>query len=398
MMKSQHPPPSVQGTPDQQPRHPKSLVLPMSALLALTVGLIGLLVGLNLRSQSMGLSLSGLSSSQLQDEKLREEIRQLQISNAQNAGTLHGLLAWAPFVTVLAAIATVGATLWKQASDLEAARQQLQEEHRKARIASEEESLRRFDTNLSGVITNLGSKSQTLQVNAAAALATYIKPRYSPFHADLLVVLAANLRLKPTEAVARVLRADLERLLRLLFGNSEHYGDGVPRDLDLTGASLQRFDVSGIDFGDVVVDIAFADLSGARLTDAKLFRLRGREVNLERAYCSRAVLGEARLNGAKARGVVMHETDLVSATLKGADLRGAKFQRALKQEAHLEGAELAGADFTGANLANTFFRDAKFDKVALRSIARGAKRWRDNKNFDDSTRQALMALGENSTL
>jgi uncharacterized protein YjbI with pentapeptide repeats len=365
-------------------------------LLALAAGTVGLLVGLSLRPHSSSPLLTGLSSSQLQDEKLREEIRQLQISNTQNAGTLHSLLAWVPFATALAAIGTVGATLWKQASDLESARTQVHEEHRSALIAHEEESLRRFDANLSSVITNLGSVSETLQVNAAAALATYIKPRYSSFHTDLLVVLAANLRLQPSETVARVLGADLERLLRLLFDRRPtHYGNDVPRNLDLTRASLKRFDISDIDFGDVVLDIAFADLAEARLSGARLFRLRGREVNLEKAYCSRAILGEARLDGAKARGAVMHEANLVSATLKGADLRGAKFQRALLQEAHLEGANLAGADFTGANLANTYFKGSEFDKIALRTIARGAKRWRDNNNFDDPVRQALLALGAN---
>lgn len=370
--------------------------LTISVSLAFAVGAIGLLVGLSLRSHSTMPSLSGLTSSQLQNEKLREEIRQLQITNSQTAGVLHELLAWAPFATALAAIATVGATLWKQASDLEAARAQLHEEHRSALAANEEESLRRFDSNLSGVITNLGSASETLQVNAAAALATYIKPRYYAFHADLLVVLTANLRLQPGEAVARVLKNDLEHLLRLVFASASGYGDDLPRDLDITRASLPRFDISGIDFGNTAVDVAFADLAEANLADARLFRLRGREVNLEKAHCSRARLGEARLNGAKARGAVMQEANLVSATFKNADLRGVKFQGALMQEAHLEGAELAGADFTGANLANTFFQGAQFDKAALRSIARGARRWRDNRNFDESARQALQALGDNS--
>jgi uncharacterized protein YjbI with pentapeptide repeats len=365
-------------------------------LVPLLVGVICLLIGLNLRTQVTTKNLSGLSTSKLQDEKIRQEIQQLQLSNTENNAILHNLLAWAPFVTALAAIATVGVTLWKQASDLETARSQLEEEHRKTRTANEEEALRRFDTNLSNVIANLGSGSEVLRVNAAAALATYVKPRYSAFYTDLLIVLTSNLRLQPTEPVARVLRDDLERLLRLIFGDTRDRAEGLPTELDLGRASLRRFDISGINFGKVVIDVAFADLSEARLVDAQLFRLRGREVNLENSYCSRALLGEARLNGLRARGAVMHEINLVSATLKDADLRDVKLQGAFMQEAHLEGAQLSGANFTGANLANTYFRGASFDKSALRTIARGAKRWRDNRNFDDSVRRALLDLGNDS--
>ena len=377
------------------------------AVLALAAGAVGLLIGLGVHSGPTGGSVARLGPTQLQQEKLRQQVRQLQISNEQNSSPLHSLLAWAPFVTALGAIAAVSATLWKQASDLETARTQLREDQDKTRVANEqwqqrfledqrssreqqqEESLRRFDANLSMVITNLGSASETLQVNAAAALATYLKPRYAEFHCDLLLVLAANLRLRPGAAVSRVLRSDLERVLRLVFGDPAAYGDDLPLDLDLSRASLERLDVSRVDFRGAVVDVAFADMSAAVLADAKLSRLRGREVHLERAYCSRAVLREARLDGAHCSNVVLHKANLVSASLKHADLRGAQFQEALMQEAHMEEASLEGADFTKANLANTYFRGAQFDAAALRSIARGALRWRDNNNFDAATRQAL---------
>jgi uncharacterized protein YjbI with pentapeptide repeats len=251
------------------------------------------------------------------------------------------------------------------------------------------QSLRRFDSNLSTVITNLGSESETLQVNAAAALATYLKPRYRDFHVDLLSVLTANLQLQPRAAVARVLRSDLERLLRLLFEDPTVYGGDFPAKLDLSRAALQRLDVSGVDFRTTIVDVAFADMAETRLADARLFRLRGREVNLERAYCPRAMLREARLDGARCHGVIMHDANLVSVSLKQADLSAAQFQRASMQEAHLEGANLTGANFNQADLANTYFKGAIFDTAALRSIARGARRWRGNRNFDDAIQQAL---------
>jgi uncharacterized protein YjbI with pentapeptide repeats len=377
------------------------------ALLAVSAGATCLLIGFGAGSSRATAVPTKPSPAQLQDEKLQQEVRQLKISNSQDSGIQHDLLLWAPFVTGLAAIAAVGATLWKQATDLQAARTQLQDDHEKARVANEqwqermledqrasreqehEEALRRFDGNLSMVITNLGSESETLQVNAAAALATYLRPRYVEFHADLLVVLTANLRLRPKASVARVLRSDVERLLRIMFADPEAYGDSFPRDLDFSRASLQRLDVSAIDFRGMVMDVAFADLSEARLVNAKLFRLRGREVILERAYCSRVTLGEARLDGAHCRGAIFHSADLVSASLKQADLSGAQFQGALMQEVHLEGATLVGANFNMANIANAYFKGARFDTPALRTIARGALNWRTNNNFDEETKQAL---------
>ena len=113
-------------------------------------------------------------------------MRQLQLSNQENSSLQHTLLAWAPFITGLGAIATLATTLWKQTTDLEAARTQLRDDHEKTRIANEqwqerfiedqrisreqqqEESLRRFDANMSMVITNLGSSSEALEVHPAA--------------------------------------------------------------------------------------------------------------------------------------------------------------------------------------------------------------------------------------
>jgi uncharacterized protein YjbI with pentapeptide repeats len=375
--------------------------------LGVVAAAVGLIVGLAVQSTPSRPTVSGLNTAQLGDEKLRQEIRQLQLSNDESSGVQHDLLAWAPFVTALGAIVAVGATLWKQTTDLAAARTQLRDDHDKLRVANEQwqerfledqhtnrlqqeaESLRRFDASLTSTITNLGSQSESLQVNAAAALATYLKPRYSAFHADLLVVVAANLQLRPSAAVARVLGSDLERLLRLLYASDAAGRGELPAEIDLARAPLPRLDVSDIDFEPTVLDVAFADLSKARLTGANLFRLRGQQADLTGAYCSRARLGEARLNEAILQKAVLHEADLVSATLKRADLSGAQLQQARLQEAHLEGAKLTGADFTGADVANAYFRGALFDEQALRTIALGAKRWRDNNNFDAPVRATL---------
>lgn len=162
-----------------------------------------------------------------------------------------------------------------------------------------------------------------------------------------------------------------------------------PSEIDLSRATAIRLDLSDVDLGKTVLDIAFANLSQAQLAGATLFRMRGQEANLTKSYCSRATMREARLNKAVLHGAVLHDAILVSASLKGADLRNAQLQRSSVQEAHFEGAILTGANFTGANLNNTFFKGAQFDAVALRSIATGAHHWRDNHNFDTDTLTSL---------
>ena len=111
------------------------------------------------------------------------------------------------------------------------------EDQRNVRVQQETDSLRRFDGNLAAAITNLGSSSVSLQVNAAAALSTYLKPQYAGFHSDLLLVVAANLQLRPDPAVARVLGSDLERLLRLLLAARAFGSATRPTELDLSRAS-----------------------------------------------------------------------------------------------------------------------------------------------------------------
>lgn len=342
-------------------------------------------------------------------EKVRAEIRQIQLANSQNADWAHDLLAWAPFLTAIVGVIALGATLWKQSAELGTARTQLMQERNRDREAAsqwqqdfvrteretrqqrEAEDLRRFDSNLAQIITNLGAAELVLRVNAAAAIATYLKPRYRAFHCDILTVIAANLRLRPPDQVARMLCSDLERVLRLISESPEAYRDELPPVLDLARATLTRVTLSDLALPGVLIDVAFADLTSASLVGCNLFRLRGREAVMEKARCSRTDLQEARLNGARCRGAQMHETNLVSATFRDADLRDVEFCEARLQEAHFEGARLEGANFRGADLANAYFWGATFDSAAIDSIARGARRWQGNRHFDPAVRQSLDA-------
>jgi uncharacterized protein YjbI with pentapeptide repeats len=353
---------------------------------------------------------SGTVDAELQREKLRAQIRQLEIANENARDSTRELLAWAPFITALVGALALAATFWKQASEAGAARKHFAEEQANSRAAAdrwqqefrrteaesrqlrEEESLRRFDTNLAQVIGNLGDDSETRRVSAAAALATYLKPAYKSFHCDILTVVAANLRLRPSDATARMLASDLERLLRLIANAPADYEGELPATIDLARSHLKRLNISGLDLSTVVFDVAFADLTEARLDGCQLFRLKGGEAILERATCSRSVMSEARMNGARCQGAKMHETKLMSATLKAADLRDVEFVESHLQAAHFEGARLEGANFHHANLADAYFHDATFDEPALRSIATGAYRWRDDAHFDPPIKRTLEAL------
>jgi hypothetical protein len=68
-------------------------------------------------AQSTEQSKNAQVADELARQKLKEEIRQLQLANSQAEGWLARFLPFAPFVTVLVAVGTLVATLWKQSSD-----------------------------------------------------------------------------------------------------------------------------------------------------------------------------------------------------------------------------------------------------------------------------------------
>ena len=88
-----------------------------------------------------------------------------------------------------------------------------------------------------------------------------------------------------------------------------------------------------------------ANLSGANLSDADLYRANLYGANLSGANLYRANLSDANLSGADLYGANLSDADLSDADLSGADLYGANLYRA-----NLSDANLSGADFYGANL------------------------------------------------
>jgi hypothetical protein len=357
----------------------------LAALTLLSAGIAVLLANPPWGSRALpalDASLNDLDSAELQDEKLRKEIIDLELKNRSETSAWRLVLGLVPFTTALAAVAGVFITVWKYQA--ESARQRhLDREER------DRENQRRFDQNFTKVVENLGGERSSLRASAAISLMTFLKPEYSSFHDQVYLVVLANLKIEQDEAVTDSLVRVFEQAIRLRLLTLKA---GERRDiLNLSRAQLERVDLSDLDLSEA--DLGFTRLRGANLTGATLRRARGIGVNLENARLSRANLTEARFRDADCRNAQFHEATLVSARLDGkADLRNAEFQQARLQSAHLTGAKLGGARFEGANLRDTFFEGALLDRTALRSIARGARESWQQAHFDNEVQAQLSRI------
>ncbi len=102
--------------------------------------------------------------------------------------------------------------------------------------------------------------------------------------------------------------------------------------------------------------LARADLKGARLASAFLFRAGLEGADLNGADLAGAYLREADLRGSDLRG-----SALTGAFLKGADARGADLRGANLAGSDLRGSRLVGADLAGANLDRARLTGAVLD-------------------------------------
>jgi hypothetical protein len=317
---------------------------------------------------------------QLEEEKLREEIRNLRRERS----------FWATFpyvgvLTGIAAIATVGLT----------ARQHLRQ--RSVELQQQEaEAVRRLDELFNNVVMNLGSDSTALQASAAVALLSFLRddpPAYGAYHEQVFWLLVAQLKVDHGREVNQLLVRVFERAVRLYLAEAE--ANGVELDeLDLSRALLKRVDLSGLYLPSV--DVAFARLDGANLRRTRLKQARGFNVCLEGALLSGADLSEARLKQAVAPRAVFHDAFMSGVKLQEAVLTRAQFQRAQLQSGHFEGANLTGADFQQADVNDAFFQGATLDTTALRTLATGAQNG-DKAHYDPATRARIKELQEAAT-
>ena len=372
-------------------RHPlAALVVAVSAAVAvLATVLLWSQPWADGRLEAEILRLQGLDADGLANEKLRQEILQLQAANQTAASPWGSLLTLVPVITAALGGAAVLATIWKQMTDRA-------DQLRQDREERERELERRAGEAFKSTTENLAAPSAALRASAAATLSTFLRPEYSTYRNELLLVSIAKSKegLEDDPVVIRLMTRAVELALRATLPTL------APEDrryyLDLTRCQLKRIDLSDLDLSRA--DIAFADLREARLRGTNLFRAQGRDIKLENARLGASERGPADLREARFRGAIapsaqFHKARCVSIRLEDAHLQGAEFFDAQLQEAHFDGADLQGAKFHGADLNNAYFRGATMDDAALRSIATGAAHWREA-HFDPEHRSRLEALSQ----
>ena len=320
---------------------------------------------------------------QLEVEKLRQEVRKLELENDRAGSVREGVLAYAPFVTVLVAVAGVVVPVLRE---VQKNRQQREQELEQRRI----ETRRRFDEQFARAVGNLDAEQAALQVSAAVALESFLRPEYEDVHEHVCAVLYASLAVDHGAAVTPFLVRAFERAVRLQVDAAARGARAA--ELNLARCMVPRADLAGLDL--TGADFAFADLSRADLTNCTLFRAKGYGTRLEEARLSRSDLREIRFHKARCDEAHFHGAKLHSAELRDAELQRAEFFQAELQGAHLDRAKLAGARFDQANLTETFFRGAELDDTARRTILNAARRsWR-KAHFDPTERELLERMAE----
>jgi uncharacterized protein YjbI with pentapeptide repeats len=353
------------------------------------------------------------TNSQLENAKLRQEIRKLQIENDQSNGFVADLLRVGPFITVVVGVLAVlvGARKeireHRQQQKLDRAQREkeLQQRVEQAEVDRKQreealaqqraEAQARFDELFAQAVANLGSKSESVQLSGVVILENFLRNGDVTFHDQVYAVVCANLAIEEhSPLVNRFLVRTFEGAVRLSIAS--HTGEPEQEPLDLANCQMPRINLRGLELDGV--DVAFANLRDANLVGAHLKGVKGYEVNLERARLSRADLTEGRLHGVQARQAHFHNSRLISAELRPsnsqhADLRQAEFFGAFLQGAHLDGADLTSAMFNNANLSDTYFPGSVFNDQTLRSILKSARiegepSWR-KAHFDVDVRAKL---------
>jgi len=307
---------------------------------------------------------------ELRNEKLRQEILKLQLENEKLKNFWGVLPSYGTFLTALVAVTGVIVTIWK---------------HIRQR---EKDSLRRLDERFTSTVANLGSEKPSIQASAAVSIITFLRPEYDVFRNQVFMILLANLKVRHSDAVNKLLIEGFEKAVRMQLQVVKKKGEHF--ELDLSSCNLYRVDLSGLDLS--YADLGFAKLRGANLSDADLYRVRGWKANLENAKLSRANLEEARLRKAQFKDAQFHKARLVSVDLKEARLARAQFYQAQMQSAHLDKANLNGARFEQADLNDTHFHGASLNEQTLKSILK-AFNWQ-KAHFDDDVRAKLEVLAE----
>jgi uncharacterized protein YjbI with pentapeptide repeats len=174
-------------------------------------------------------------------------------------------------------------------------------------------------------------------------------------------------RSKKFAEIRSVARARTLAVLRSLDGDRKGQVVRFLHESDLIGNLVQEPGEGQVI--ETIINLQYADLSGANLVDADLsdtdlVEINLRDANLFRAYLTNAVLLDANLSGANVRDADLSDTDLYRANLSFADLTDAFLYEAdLRNSdlyyANLSGTSLSSANLGGANLFGAYLRGVK---------------------------------------
>ena len=297
----------------------------------------------------------------LDQKKLREEIRKLRIENDRSESVFGGLLAAAPFITALVAILTLGFTA--RNSRRESARQRSAD--RRQRKA---EMQQRFDEIFTDAIKNLSSSDDAVRAAGAASMLRVSDTAKKPLQREVLIYVAAQLRLGVSEKVSPILKEVFEKAAAAVFSDS----DSSMREVVLRRADLSGIRMRNLSFRRAQLDLTEANLSGADLYESDMWSAKAPKAVLAGADCRKLNLGPADLREADLRRAQLAGAKMASSKLQGADLSGADLRGAKLQSAHFERAILIGVDFAFADVNDAYFTDAVMDVRTIETL-RSAK-------------------------
>jgi uncharacterized protein YjbI with pentapeptide repeats len=167
---------------------------------------------------------------------------------------------------------------------------------------------------------------------------------------------------------------DIQAIMTVIRQRARSFGQGEPEPLDLHATHLSEADLRGANLSAAYlwkVDLrdarlSKANLSGANLSEAYLFGASLSDANLTEAGLVGADLTIANLSKANLRKAILRSASLSDATLKDADLTEAELWRGRLQHADLRGANLSHADLKDADLSWAYLHGANLSHADLR--------------------------------
>lgn len=323
---------------------------------------------------ALGAAPEGTADPRLERQKLAAETEKIEAEIGQSTGLRGFVAVVAAPLTGFAAILAIGVSLiglWREQRNQRRQREDAQRQQTEQKFAS--------------ALLSLGSEQEGVQAGAAVSMLTFLEPQHRALHAQARWAILANLKVKHSLVVHRLLVHAFEKAVR---GHELE-----PSDLDLSDAFLSGADLRGHNLEGARLERA--DLSEANLGGASLRNVKGRCAVLARATVTgKADLFNARLMEAKGARANFGGANLVNAHFEEGDFEKAVFAGCRLQAAHLEGARLHGARFEGANLADTYFLGADLDQSCLETIAK-AENW-TKAHFSPATLTRLEAVAGGS--